>query len=643
MKQLQISLCMIVCDEEEHLERCLSSAVDTVSEMIIVDTGSQDRSVEIARSYGARVISIPWRGDFSEARNLSLEYATKPWILVLDADEEWVVPPAEQLIEMMDEAETFGYYVQLQSYVGATGEEFITDSVCRFFRNDERLRFRGMIHEEIATCILEVEPEGVRFSPMVVKHYGCLDHVIAQKNKATRNVSLIQKALLEKPDDPVLIYALGTKYFQQEEYQKARVLFEALLSAVPLRVGYMSDVLLKLAFSYKEMGNTKEAQNMIEEALRHYPDFVDLIELRAILHIEENELDSALALLQKAVLLGDVSHKYTSCSGAGTYRSLYIRGLLYERLLSYEKSCRCYEEALTFQPQFHAAWQRLIRIRGAFNQIQELVEQFQLYKGKLSPQVQSSIVQYLMELNQPQWFTQYQLLLPDAYTHNPLWKGIFLAQLGKEELALLSVREAQQCFHTHMQADKQLEADLLLWAIFLQMNEYAQAYEIVLRLAQRQKEYQALFGWKPGQIIALSRPVYQSCSRALLAIGAWEKWLDLHRSCSPLGWTEEVNDSFAIALLRAPHSIQLQFLQMFLMETHLSSRLLQIAGVLAIQCRKYHEATTLFERLNHSSIEKEQIIAQLGLLYAQAGLAKRWRADILPDQVNSLQFLSIFS
>ncbi|MCR8979982.1 TPR domain-containing glycosyltransferase [Brevibacillus laterosporus] len=643
MTRLKISLCMIVCDEEEHLERCLSSAADTVSEIIIVDTGSQDRSIEIARSYGAKVISIPWRGDFSEARNLSLEYATEPWILVLDADEEWVVPSKEQLIEMMEAEGAFGYYVQLQSFVGATGEEFITDGVCRFFQNDDRLRFRGITHEEIATCILEVEPEGVRFSPMVVKHYSYLDHVIAQKNKAARNVSLIQKALLEKPDDPVLIYALGSEFFQQEEYQKARVLFETLLTSVPHHVGYMSDVLLKLAFSYKEMGNTKEAQKITEEALRFYPDFVDMIELQAILHIEENQLDSALELLQQATLLGDVSHKYTSCSGSGTYRSLYIRGLLYERLLSYEKACHCYEEALAFQPQFNAAWQRLIRIRGAFNQIEELINQLQLYKGKLSTQVQSSIVQYLMEVNQPQWFAQYQLLLPDAYTHNPLWKGIFLAQLRKEDLALLSVREAQQCFHSQMQADKQLEADLLQWAILLQIDEYAQAYEIVLRLAQRQRGYQALFGWKPGQIIVLSPPIYQSCSRALLAIGAWEKWIDLYRSCSPLGWTEDVSDSFAIALLRAPQSIQLQFLQMFLLETHLSPRLLQIAGVLAILCEKYDEATTLFEMLNHSSTEKEQLIAQLGLLYSRAGLAKTWRAGILLEQVDSVRYLSIFS
>jgi glycosyltransferase involved in cell wall biosynthesis len=93
----RISLCMIVRNEERKLARALDSARDWVGEIVVVDTGSTDRTVEIAESYGARVIHFPWCDDFSAARNASLDAATNEWALVLDADEQWVVTDPVEL------------------------------------------------------------------------------------------------------------------------------------------------------------------------------------------------------------------------------------------------------------------------------------------------------------------------------------------------------------------------------------------------------------------------------------------------------------------------------------------------------------------------------------------------------------------
>ncbi len=84
----QVSLCMIVKNEEDYLPQCLESIKDIVDEIIIVDTGSTDKTVKIAESYGAKVYYFKWNNNFSEARNESLKYATKDWILILDADDE---------------------------------------------------------------------------------------------------------------------------------------------------------------------------------------------------------------------------------------------------------------------------------------------------------------------------------------------------------------------------------------------------------------------------------------------------------------------------------------------------------------------------------------------------------------------------
>jgi glycosyltransferase involved in cell wall biosynthesis len=84
---MSISLCMIVKDEAENLPRCLESVQDLVHECIVVDTGSTDATCDIATRYGARVHSFTWNNDFAAARNVSLDYATGDWVLVLDADE----------------------------------------------------------------------------------------------------------------------------------------------------------------------------------------------------------------------------------------------------------------------------------------------------------------------------------------------------------------------------------------------------------------------------------------------------------------------------------------------------------------------------------------------------------------------------
>src|SRR3989338_5500840 len=87
MPKQTISLCMIVKNEEKYLEQCLNSVKDIADETIIVDTGSTDKTKEIAKKFKARVFDFKWSDDFSEARNESLKHATKEWILVLDADE----------------------------------------------------------------------------------------------------------------------------------------------------------------------------------------------------------------------------------------------------------------------------------------------------------------------------------------------------------------------------------------------------------------------------------------------------------------------------------------------------------------------------------------------------------------------------
>ena len=167
-----LSLCMIVKNEEKHLARCLLSAGPAVDEMIIVDTGSTDRTKDIARAYGAKVFDLPWTNDFSEARNCSLSGAAGDWILVLDADE--VISPLdyagfERIVKnrpskpvaytMITRNYTYevtakGWTANDRKYLNEeAGTGWFPSAKVRLFVNDKRIRFQNPVHEFVEASL----------------------------------------------------------------------------------------------------------------------------------------------------------------------------------------------------------------------------------------------------------------------------------------------------------------------------------------------------------------------------------------------------------------------------------------------------------------------------------------------------------
>ena len=241
-----ISLCMIVKDEAVSLQRCLNAVKDVVDEIIVVDTGSVDDTTEIARLHGAVVILTEWNGISVKPVICHWPLLTKPWILVLDADEVWVQTPQmkTELMRLLAASrdDVWGYWIQVTSLLGVSGEEHVTDAVCRLFRNDPRIAFQGRIHEEIASSIMALAPQGVLHSGLEVIHYGYLEQVITDKNKGARNMQLIRFALNQEGDQPELLYALAAEWFQQAKYDEALRLLQPLLAQLKPECGYHSDL-----------------------------------------------------------------------------------------------------------------------------------------------------------------------------------------------------------------------------------------------------------------------------------------------------------------------------------------------------------------------------------------------------------------
>jgi tetratricopeptide (TPR) repeat protein len=272
-----ISLCMIVKDEERFLETCLRSVAAHVDELCIVDTGSTDRTVEIARAFGARVAHRPWRKDFAWARNEALGLATKRWILVLDADEE------------LDEASRYilrslravpaglsGLWLRCHNLSDDyKGTGVSSHSLVRFFPNNPRLKYKSPIHEFIT---LDGSSTGIdaKNSPLSITHYGYLNEIVALRNKSERNLQLVKVAVDNDPSEPFNWYNLGTTNMLCGKIDAAIEAFEkmrAMVASAPR--GFVPNALTQLAELYASREQYALAVEALNEALRYSPRFAN--------------------------------------------------------------------------------------------------------------------------------------------------------------------------------------------------------------------------------------------------------------------------------------------------------------------------------------------------------------------------------
>jgi tetratricopeptide (TPR) repeat protein len=214
---------MIVRDEEGVLDACLASIKDVVDEIVIADTGSIDRSLEIGRAYGARVIEQPWQGDFSAARNAALAAASGDWILYIDADERLAPVARSAVAAALDRPDLVAGLLWFRAKAGLTPyREY------RLFRNDPRIRFRGVMHETMLPDILQVaEQDGLEVGEveMLIEHIG---YDGPQDRKHRRNLPLLRAGLEERPANAYLwnhlgmvLEALGDQPAAREAWQQA--------------------------------------------------------------------------------------------------------------------------------------------------------------------------------------------------------------------------------------------------------------------------------------------------------------------------------------------------------------------------------------------------------------------------------------
>lgn len=273
-----ISLCMIVKNEERFLAQCLRSVADVVDEINIVDTGSSDRTIEIARSFNANIIERAWRNDFAWARNESISLATKRWIFFLDADEELTLESKPALRKLRDvsayhDAVWVRCHNRSDDYRG-TGD--MSHALIRIFPNAPEIRFRGLIHE--FPCVAgSVTGLNAAISPISIVHYGYLKDVVAARNKGQRNLDIVRAAAQAEPDDPFHWFNLGNTAFLTGDIAGARDALEEMVRRNGSKQrGFLPNGLAILAEIYTDkLGDPVRGEAVARDALRASPHYAN--------------------------------------------------------------------------------------------------------------------------------------------------------------------------------------------------------------------------------------------------------------------------------------------------------------------------------------------------------------------------------
>jgi tetratricopeptide (TPR) repeat protein len=357
---LTLSLCMIVRDEEEMLPQCLAAAAPAVDEIVIVDTGSRDRTVEIARSFGARVIEREWTGSFAEARNVSFDAATGDWLMYLDADEVLVEEDVGRLRALRGEVWREAFYLIETSYTGEDGDgTAITHNALRVFRNRPEYRFEGRMHEQIAHRLPTQVPGRLEHTAIRVKHYGYLGSVRDAKEKSRRNIELLRTQQAEGAAGAFLYFNLGTEYAALGDSAAALPELERSWSLVQKQGEESRDwvpmLLVRLVGALTGTGRTSDAIARADDALKLFPGFTDLVYAKGLALLGRGREADAIAAWQECLRMGDAPARFGASVGAGTYLPMLALADLHVRRGERETARELLEDCLAEHPGFFGA------------------------------------------------------------------------------------------------------------------------------------------------------------------------------------------------------------------------------------------------------------------------------------------------
>ncbi|MCI0702677.1 MAG: glycosyltransferase [Planctomycetia bacterium] len=360
-----VSLCMIVRNEEHHLPDCLSSARDLVDEMVVVDTGSTDRTKEIAAGFSAKVFDFPWVDSFSAARNESIRHATGDWVFWLDADDRLGHDDREKLRRLLGSLrdELAAYVMKCRCVSDTPGaSETVVDHV-RLFRNDPRLRWRYRVHEQILPALREVGAD-VRWSDVAITHLGYAEPG-ARGPKLERDLRLLRLEETEQPDDPFTLFNLGSVMLELRQTEEALPYLLRSLTRSHPRDSIVRKLHAQIAQCHHRAGRQEEALRACAAGREHYPDDAELLFVEGLVRQDGGDWEGAAGCWRRLVDGRDGYHFASVDAGLRGYKSRHNLALAYFQLGRPVEAEEQWRHAAEECPSFVPAWVGLGRMGTA--------------------------------------------------------------------------------------------------------------------------------------------------------------------------------------------------------------------------------------------------------------------------------------
>ncbi|MBD8498265.1 glycosyltransferase family 2 protein [Paenibacillus arenosi] len=354
MNNVTISLCMIVKDEEHCLERCLESAKHLVDEIIIVDTGSTDRTKHIARRYTDNVYDFEWTENFAAARNYAIEQASSAYILQLDADE--IIIDNDNILKAGLDKDF--YHITIHNNVDSG--QFIVHQFARVFKNTPKYRYVGELHEQIP---VNYDTEEWGLLPCYIEHDGYLQRNVQLKDKSNRNMRILKKATAQNPS-AFNYFNLGAQYMQENRYLEALEVLKKSYASVEHN-DLAQRVVCQIVKCLYELKRWDEAIQLGVDALRLYPNSIDLSFLLGHCYLEVHYVRDAEKCFERCLTIGNNAKAENLVYQAGAESYLALAKLAETYMLDDEpdKAYTCLQDALLLVPDNKMITQLLLEVR----------------------------------------------------------------------------------------------------------------------------------------------------------------------------------------------------------------------------------------------------------------------------------------
>ena len=347
---IPISVCIIAKNEEKHIEECLSRLMPYGFEIVLVDTGSTDRTIELAKQYTNCIYHFDWCSDFSAAKNYAIEKASYDWILSIDCDEYIESIDLPLLTTQMKLHPTDAGRILIRNRFTENGQTAYEQVRVSRFVNRCYYRFEGAVHEQLVPITTsDMAPSDtvkyVYSAPITVLHVGYDGSEEEMKEKCRRNIVLLEKELETQGADPYTYYQLGQSYRKLHDYEEAFYYFDLGLSMdVDPALDYVQTMVESYGYTLLDLKRNQDALNLLG-VYDEFSERADFVFLMGLIYMNNGLFDEAVLEFTKATTIEEFA-----VDGVNSYKANYNIGVIYECTGHTDKARAAYHKCGKYEP-----------------------------------------------------------------------------------------------------------------------------------------------------------------------------------------------------------------------------------------------------------------------------------------------------